>query len=273
MSLDKVDQAGDLVVPHLTILVVDDDELSRRMMKLVLSREGHQVELASNGLEGFEAVKSKKYDIVFMDLQMPVMDGIEASQEIRKWENGGLRTFIVALTASYLPEQGQELFEVGIDNYISKPFEIEHVRRMLKYRTDAILHLTANAEVIHSEEISIGEVLDFQKGVKRVGGDIDTYWELFADFMEELPEKTNRLQHFFELGNLEELSRAAHNLKGVAANLGILQLSEYADKLDKQSSEGYTQRIEESLNKIKAIVSKLETVAQIFLTGRKFHTE
>jgi two-component system, sensor histidine kinase and response regulator len=273
MSLDKVDQAGDSDAPHLAILVVDDDELSQRMMKLVLSREGHNVESASNGLEAFEAVKSKKYDIVFMDLQMPVMDGMEASQNIRKWENGGPRTFIVALTASYLPEHGEELFEAGIDNYIAKPFELEHVRRMLKYRADAILHAASNAEAIHTEEISIEEVLDFQKGVKRIGGDIDTYWELFADFMQELPEKTNRLQRYFELGNLEELSRAAHNLKGVAANLGILQLSEYADKLDKQSSEGYTQRIEETLKKIQAIGSKLETVAQIFLTGRKFRAE
>ena len=181
------------------------------------------------------------------------------------------RTFIVALTASYLPEQGQELFEAGIDNYISKPFDLEHVRRMLKYRSDAILH--TNADVIPTEEISIAEVLDFQKGVKRVGGDIDTYWELFADFMQELPEKTDRLQNYFELGNLDELSRAAHNLKGVAANLGILQLSEYADKLDKQSGQGYTQQIDESLQKIKAIGSKLETIAQIFLAGRKFHAE
>lgn len=273
MSLDKVDQAGNLDVPHLRILVVDDDELSQRMMKLVLTREGHHVELASNGLEAFEAVKSKKYDIVFMDLQMPVMDGMEASRQIRKWENGGLRTFIVALTASYLPEQGQELFEAGIDNYISKPFELEHVRRLLKYRTDAILHATANAEVLHNEEISIQEVLDLQKGVQRIGGDIDTYWELFAYFMQELPEKTNLLQHYFRLGNLEELSRAAHNLKGVAANLGILQLSEYADQLDKQSSQGYTQQINQSLQKIKAIESKLDAVAQIFLSGRKFHAE
>jgi len=273
MSLDKVDQVGDSNVPHLTILVVDDDELSRRMMKLVLSREGHIVEVASNGLEAFEAVKSKKYDIVFMDLQMPVMDGMEASQQIRKWENGGPRTFLVALTASFLPQHGQELFEAGIDNYISKPFELEHVRRMLKYRADAILHATTHAEALHTEEISIEEVLDFQKGVKRVGGDIDTYWELFADFIQELPTKMDALQRYFALGNMEELSRAAHNLKGVAANLGILQLSKYADELDKQSSEGYTQRIEESLKKIKAIGSKLETIAQIFLSGRKFHAQ
>ena len=104
------------------ILVVDDDALNQRMMKLILTREGYDVDLASNGLEAFDAIKFHHYDVVFMDLQMPVMDGIEASRRIREWENGGRKTFIVALTASYLPEKGHVLFEAGIDNYISKPF-------------------------------------------------------------------------------------------------------------------------------------------------------
>lgn len=270
MSLGKVDQAGSSEMPHLAILVVDDDELSRRMMKLLLTREGHHVELASNGSEAFDAVKSKKYDIVFMDLQMPIMDGVEASQKIRKWENGGLRTFIVALTASYLPEHGQELFDAGIDNYLSKPFELDHVQRMLKYRSDAILAASSRTQTIYPEEISIAEVLDFQKGVKRVGGDIETYWELLADFTQELPEKMNAMLNYFAAGDLDGLARAAHNLKGVTANLGILQLSEYADRLDKQSSAGYTDLIDESLKEIKATGGRLVEIAQIFLSGRKF---
>ena len=273
MSFDKVDQAGSSEMHHLAILVVDDDELSRRMMKLLLTRAGHHVELASNGSEAFDAVKSKKYDIVFMDLQMPVMDGVEASQKIRKWENGGMRTFIVALTASYLPEHGQELFDAGIDNYLSKPFELDHVQRMLKYRSDAILAASSRTLTIHPEEISIAEVLDFQKGVKRVGGDIETYWELLDDFMQELPEKIDAMQHYFASGDLDALSRAAHNLKGVTANLGILQLSEYADKLDKQCGAGYTSMIDVSLQEIKAIGGKLSEIAQIFLSGREFHAK
>lgn len=273
MSFPKAEGADRSNPPALSILVVDDDELSRRMMKLLLTREGHRVELASNGLEAFEAVKSQKFDIVFMDLQMPVMDGIEASQIIRKWENGGVRTFIVALTASYLPEQGQELFEAGMDNYLSKPFELEHIQRMLKYRSDAIRAASLHSEVLHPEEISISDVLDFQKGVKRVGGDMETFWELLDDFIHELPEKMNAMLNYFAAGDLDGLSRAAHNLKGVAANLGLLQLSEYADRLDKQSSEGYTQHIGESLKKIQTVADKLEGIAQIFLSGRKFHAE
>jgi len=117
----------------LKILVVDDDVLARRLMQLLLRSDGHHVDVASNGLEAFEAIKLQRFDIIFMDLQMPILDGIEASQRIREWEDGGQHTFIVALTASYLPEEGHRLFEAGIDNYISKPFELKHIERMLKY--------------------------------------------------------------------------------------------------------------------------------------------
>jgi CheY-like chemotaxis protein len=124
-------------IPSLKVLVADDDILNQRMMQLLLKHEGHVVDVVSNGLEAFDAVKFQNFDMVLMDLRMPVMDGIEASQRIREWENGEQHTFIVALTAGYLPEEGQRLFEAGIDNYIPKPFEMEHLQRMLKYRADA----------------------------------------------------------------------------------------------------------------------------------------
>lgn len=117
----------------LKILVVDDDPLGRRLMHLILTNEGHSVDLAANGLEAVEAVKRNRFDIVFMDLHMPDMDGMEASRNIRAWENGGSHTFIVALTASYLPEIGEALFDSGMDNYISKPLDVEQLQRLLKY--------------------------------------------------------------------------------------------------------------------------------------------
>ena len=121
----------------LRILVADDDALGRRLMHLILTREGHSVELAGNGLEAVEAVKQNQFDIVFMDLHMPEMDGMEASRKIRDWEKDNTHTFIVALTASYLPEIGEALFEAGMDNYISKPLDVTQVQRLLKYSSPA----------------------------------------------------------------------------------------------------------------------------------------
>ena len=122
----------------LRILVADDDMLNRRLMQLLLVHEGHNVDIVSNGLEAFDAVKSQRFDMVLMDLHMPVMDGIEASNRIREWEDGRPRTFIVALTGSYMPDEGHRLFEAGMDNYLAKPFDMKHLQRMLKYRSDAI---------------------------------------------------------------------------------------------------------------------------------------
>ena len=121
----------------LKILVVDDDALGRRLMHLILTKEGHRVDVAANGLEAVEAVKQNKFDIVFMDLNMPDMGGMEASRKIRDWENGDSHTFIVALTASYLPEIGPSLFDSGMDNYISKPLDVAQVQRLLKYSSPA----------------------------------------------------------------------------------------------------------------------------------------
>src|SRR5512138_3725741 len=137
MSLYTGNPLGQESLPRLRILVVDDDISNRSLMQILLTREGYLVTVAANGLEAFNFIKHQKFDIVFMDLHMPVMDGVEASRCIREWENGGQHTFIVALTASYLPDEGQKLFEAGMDNYISKPFELEHIHRMLKYSEDA----------------------------------------------------------------------------------------------------------------------------------------
>ena len=224
----------------LKILVVDDDDLNRRMMRLLLVRDGHDVQLVANGIEALEAVKDQKFDVIFMDLQMPLMDGFEASRQIRAWEKGNLRTYIVALTASYLPENGPRLFEFGIDNYISKPFEVEHVQKLLGIiaRSDhfvpPVVHFAVEGAPANVD------VLDIQKGLQQFGGEMKIYRELLTDFIQELPRRINCLERFQLDNDLASLVREVHNLKGVSSNLGALQLSDYAGKLDKQYDEGYT---------------------------------
>ncbi len=256
-------------IPQLNILVVDDDVLNQRMMQLLLMRDGHQVDLVSNGLEAFEAIKIKRYDVVFMDLQMPVMDGIEASRRIRQWETGRSHTFIVALTASYLPEQGHVLFEAGIDNYVSKPFELEQVQQLLKYGFLARNNDQSDQSVILEKELHTEKVLDFEKGIVQVGGDEDTFRELLSDFIEGLPKRLQIIQHFYGKKDLVELSRAAHNLSGIAGNLGALQLYDCAKKLDKLSIEDYTDSLGPLIQEIQIVTGKLLEVSNNFLAEKK----
>lgn len=261
MGLTNANRTNRMNIPSLRILVVDDDDLNRRMMQVLLKREGHQVELAAGGLEAIETMKRSEFDIVFMDLQMPVIDGVETSRRIRDWEEGKRHTFIVALTASYLPEQGQELFEAGIDNYIAKPFEVEHIERMLMYSSRGLRAMTEQAP---DSEL----VLDATKGVQRVGGDLATYKEFLSDFVKELPAKTQDMQLHFDARNWDALGRAAHNLKGISANLGALEITEAARKLEKQCVEGYTEQNSGLLLEVKRVSERFQEVAKEFLAQK-----
>jgi CheY-like chemotaxis protein len=165
MSFSENGHSESAQVPRLKILVADDDPMNQRLMQVLLGREGHEVAVASNGLEAFDAVKFQKFDMVFMDLQMPVMDGMEASRRIREWENGEERTFIIALTATYLPEEGHRLFEAGIDNYISKPFQLDHIERMLRYSAAARAISPPSQKVTFPQKLSSKEILEIQKGL------------------------------------------------------------------------------------------------------------
>ena len=243
----------------LSILVVDDDELNQRMMRLLLKREGHSVECAANGQEAFDAVMKGSYDMVLMDLQMPVMDGVEASRRIRAWENGLKHTYIVALTASYLPERGAELFQAGIDNYIAKPFDVDHLRNILENgRENRKLRNSQKEAGSQPSADRLMIVLDPQLGIQRVGGDIEIYKEFLRDFINDLPGKLDALQTSAQNNDMDGLGRAAHNLKGVSGNLGALQLSEQSQRLEKEVSEGYTDKVENLLNEIMTVSDGLK---------------
>ena len=269
MALGNTARTENPKIPHLKILVVDDDELNRRMMKILLTREGHDVDLAANGMDALDSVKYQRFDIVFMDLQMPTMDGVEASRRIRQWENGGRHTFIVALTASYLPEEGHRLFEAGIDNYIAKPFEIEHIQRILKLISKTNGTVPIQPEPVTANRVLGGNTLDLQKGIRRVGGDLDTFKELLQDFARDLPHRMQILEQYLRERNLEALYRGAHNLVGVASNLGALELAESASKLDKPSNEGYTPLHERLFVDLKKAADNLIRTANDFFLKKE----
>ena len=251
---------------QLKVLVVDDDEMNRRMMRLILTREDHFVELASDGFEACEMAKNQRFDIILMDLQMPEMDGLETSRRIRVSEDGSKDSYIVALTASFLPEKGSELFEAGIDNYIAKPFDVEHLRQMLRHGLDH--RQVTPKEEDESLKMHVGDnkqSFDPTAGLRQVGGDEETFRELLADFVTELPRRISIMEELLNGRDMDGLSRAAHNLKGVSSNLGVLQLSQHASGLEISSSEGYTEQLRSEMKEIKAISEEFIRDASEFL--------
>jgi CheY-like chemotaxis protein len=114
-------------------LVAEDNAVNQKLVKLLLEKSGCQVDIASNGREAVEMWSSASYDIVFMDSQMPEMDGFEAAIEIRRREQGsGRRTPILALTANTMQGDQEKCLAAGMDDFIPKPFHPTALRQALK---------------------------------------------------------------------------------------------------------------------------------------------
>lgn len=161
MSLFTGSQSNSEKKTCLKVLVVDDDLVTQQLMRILLTQDGHHVEVASNGLEAFDVIKHQQFDIVFMDLNMPVMDGKQASRCIREWENGDRRTFIVALTASYLPDEKQGLLDAGMDDCIAKPFDVQHIQQILRNHVEIYAFPPAQ-DIEPSEMLDSGKGLNYQ---------------------------------------------------------------------------------------------------------------
>ena len=113
----------------LSILLVEDDIINQRITKIYLTKYGHSVDIASNGVEALEKFISNhaNYDLIFMDMQMPEMDGLECSRKIREFEqeNNLKRKRIVAFTANAMSNEKEMCTQAGMDDFINKPFKIE----------------------------------------------------------------------------------------------------------------------------------------------------
>lgn len=123
------------ITDKLSILLVEDNELNQRLMKISLKRNNCSVAVANNGLEGVELFKNQKFDLILMDLMMPVMDGFEATKEIRKIEaerDHSSYTPIIAFTANMLNNDHDKCVREGMDDIMEKPFHFDKFRDILK---------------------------------------------------------------------------------------------------------------------------------------------
>jgi CheY-like chemotaxis protein len=119
----------------LRVLLVEDHPINQKLAISLIERAGHQVTLAQNGEEGLRAVMQQAFDLVFMDMQMPVMDGLEATRSIRAFEiaQGRPRLPVVAMTANAMDSDRQACADAGMDDFLSKPFKADSLRQILDH--------------------------------------------------------------------------------------------------------------------------------------------
>jgi CheY-like chemotaxis protein len=255
----------------LKILVAEDDDQNQAMMKLILVRQGHRVKSAWNGLAALEAVKSENFDLVFMDVQMPEMDGLEATRQIRRWENNKKHIPIVILTGSVQQTITEEYKNAGADTFILKPFEVKRIILLIELIAGES-EASSPKESHKKQDAPLIDVpiLDMQDSLLRFNNDARFYLENLNEFLQSLPDRQEKLDQALKAQNWQDLATYAHNLKGVAANFGAKQLSILASNLDEQCQGRKIRLAGKTIREIHQNISTLAEAADKITEQQRF---
>jgi CheY-like chemotaxis protein len=195
----------------LRILLAEDGLVNQKVAVNLLERRGHRVNVANNGQEALAALDSTSFDVVLMDVQMPTMDGFEATSIIREREKeSGAHIPIIAMTAHAMKGDRERCLEVGMDGYIAKPIRAKDLYETVEV-TAAKLCETPSQENGTAEE---KETLDRDQILEQTGGSDETLKEIVELFGAESAKLMTRIRDAITNGDASELQRAAHTLKG-----------------------------------------------------------
>jgi len=204
-------------------LIADDNEMNRLVATTILSNYGVKTIEVSNGKEAVEVIKNTEIDIVLMDVQMPIMDGMEATQIIRN--QAKFQKPIIALTALAFKGDKEKILNSGMNDYISKPFKEElFVATIAKYLFSKPTEIEDNNEEPESQKQGLLYDLDYLQNI--AGNDhkfIDKMVNIFADIT---PKAIEEIKNAYAKNDLDTVSKTAHRIKASIDNLGILILKD-----------------------------------------------
>ena len=221
------------------VLVAEDNEVNQKVAARILEKLGYRVEVADNGRDALEACERTRYDAVFMDGQMPGMDGYEATRRIREREGAGPRLPIIAMTASAMKGDREKCLAAGMDDYVSKPVTPEDLERVLRRWVGAP---AAPAERAAAEPSSAGGLLDegIVASLMAVDDDGTLIDEVVATFVKIAPVRLGAIRRAAK-GNAAQLERAAHSFLGSCGNLGCRRMADLCARLEVLGRSGSTE--------------------------------
>jgi CheY-like chemotaxis protein len=227
-----IPMASDIPNSQLSILVAEDHPTNQMVVRHHLERKGHLVTIVDNGAEAVALCTTRRFDIIFMDLQMPVMDGIEACKEIRALNTSNRNIPIYAVTASSEPILRQTCINAGMTGIVTKPRLFERFDDLL-----AISGPTSSVQVESAEEVSAipgnsGNPLDYPTYLARLDGDEAFAIKLLEGFILQNERLLLQMAENIQTGDIDALRVSAHTIKGGALNLAAADLLRAAADLE-----------------------------------------
>ena len=271
---------GTAATRPLRILLAEDNVVNQRVALMMLKKLGHSAALAGNGLEVLELLARQPFDVVFMDCQMPELDGYETTRRLRRIEGDGdfgnrAPHFVIALTANAMAGDRERCLAAGMDDFVTKPLDEAMLTASLKRAMNYLSALSAPnpaaakpragapataspapvASVASDELPTLNpRALD----VYRIPEDPGALGELIAMFLEDIPRRVQAIRAATTTPDLEALKVAAHTLKGSAGNLGGRRLASLCAELEKLAKCGDWESIRSRVTDIEAEAAKLQ---------------
>jgi len=228
------------------LLLVEDNEINQQVARELLEKAGVTISIANNGKEGVEAVEQGAFDGILMDLQMPVMDGLEATRLIRQ-QNNFNDLPIIAMTANVMVGDREACLAAGMNDHVAKPIDLVDLFSVLdrwitasnptdvltKQADDARHRSKLHAEPESHLTIPLMAGIDCTDGLNRVNGNTKLYLKILGDFKEKYPNIDETIRDSLTADDVSTAARLAHTIKGVAGSIGATALSDAATELER----------------------------------------
>jgi len=254
---------------RVRILVAEDNPMNQKLAVTLLKKAGYSVDAVEDGRMVMEAVKRRAYDLILMDVQMPEMNGFDATQAIRAMEGEAKHTPIIAMTAHAMKGDRERCLQAGMDDYISKPIEpqelFDAIEKWTKSRSKEkdlspfTLHLSPPKE---EKDIPTGseivETIDLESALRRFEGDKDFFREMLQEFLSYAPKQLEKLAEAIKMGDAKVVETEAHSLKGAAGNLGAKPIADLALRLEFLGRKGDLAVAEEIVCNLRTAFEHLE---------------
>lgn len=233
----ETDNVMNFIAPQAQILIVDDNEMNLKVAKGLLQPLQMNIDTASSGKMAIEMVQEKRYHIVFMDHMMPVMDGVETTQNIRKLSDEYIQNMpIIALTANAVMGAREIFKEAGMNDFVAKPIELKNICSKIRaWLPKELIHKmsepVAVQEQISEQDLPVIEGLDVAEGIKN-SGSLQLFTNLLGDFYKLIDLKSTKIEKCLADGMIRDYTIEVHALKNTARMIGALELSELFYKME-----------------------------------------
>ncbi|MBC7964301.1 MAG: response regulator [Fuerstia sp.] len=249
-------------VRPLRVLVAEDNAVNQMFTARQLERQGHTARVVSNGQLATDAIRHEVFDVVLMDLGMPVMDGFEAVRELRQLEQQtGRHLPVIALTASASAHDRDKCLAVGMDDFICKPFQAEDLAAAVARVLQDAAHIFADIETPYrvAPESNGTPACDLISTLKRLGGDLNFLKQLGQLFLDTVPEQLQSLRTAMQNRNRKLIGDLAHSIKGSVRHFFAASAFDSAQRLEVISVTGDIAVIEQTSERLLHEVERLRT--------------